>query len=99
MAHVLELQRASGKTVFEVRWRDNGTFRQRIFTVRRTAERFAETVEVDLAEGKSTATLVTNSKTFRQVAEDSLAASKGRLKPRTYEGLVQMYARHVYPAR
>jgi integrase len=98
MAHVKTLERASGKAAYEVRWRDNGKFRQRTFTVRRQAERFAESVEDDLSEGKSTAPLVKNSKTFRQVSEDSLAANKVRLKPRTYDGLVQIYARHVYPA-
>jgi integrase len=98
MAHINVLTRASGKVAYEVRWRDNGTFRQKTFVVKRAAERFAETVELDISEGKSTAPLVKNSKTFRQVAEDSLAASKGRLKPRTYEGLVQMYSRHVFPA-
>ncbi|MFM9918266.1 tyrosine-type recombinase/integrase [Lacisediminihabitans sp. H27-G8] len=97
MAHVQTVTRASGKTAYVVKWRDNGAFRQRTFTVARQAERFAENVETDLSEGKSTAPLVKNSKTFRQVAEDSLAAAKPRLKPRTYEGLVQIYARQVFP--
>ena len=70
----------------------------RPFSVKREAERFADNVESELTEGKSTAPLIKHSKTFRQVAEASLAASKARLKPRTYDGLVQLYARHVYPA-
>ena len=61
-----------------MRWRDSGKFRQRTFSVKREAARFADNVELDLTEGKSTAPLVKNSETLPQVAEASLAASKAR---------------------
>jgi hypothetical protein len=98
VAHVMPVTRISGKVSYVVRWRDNGSFRQRTFSVKWEAERFADNVESDLTEGMSTAPLIKHSKTFQQVAEASLAASKARLKPRTYDGLVQLFARHVYPA-
>ena len=97
MASVREVQRKSGGPKFEVLWRDGDAKRQRTFSVRREADRFALKVESQLAEGESTAPLVKNAKTFLEVAEASLAASKGRLKPRTYDGYVQVYRRHVYP--
>ncbi len=96
MAHVVTAERASG-TTYTVRWRDGARFRQRTFTVKREAERFASKVEDDIAVGNSTAPLVRNSKTFQQVAEASLASAAGRLKPRTYDGYVQVYRRHVFP--
>lgn len=98
MAHVQTVELASGKTSYVVRWRDGDAFRQRTFAVKREAERHATKVEAELEEGNSTAPLISKTKTFRQVAEDSLAASKGRLKPRTYEGSVRVLARYVYPA-
>jgi integrase len=97
MAHVRTVERAGGKQGYEVRWRSGDKFKQRSFTVKREAERFALKVENEVAQGNSTEPLVKNSKTFGEVAEASLAASKGKLKPRTYDGYVQMYARHVLP--
>lgn len=96
MAHIREVKRASG-VAYEVHWRQGTTKKQRTFTVKRQAERHALKVESEIAQGNSTEPLVKNSKTFKEVAEASLAASKGKLKPRTYDGYVQMYARHVYP--
>ncbi len=89
-------ERASG-TTYTVRWRDGSRFRQRTFTVKREAERFASKVEDDIAVGNSTAPLIRNSKTFQEVAEASLASASGRLKPRTLDGYVQVYRRHVFP--
>ena len=40
MAHVRSVQRKTGQA-FEVHWRDSGKDRQRTFTVKRDAERFA----------------------------------------------------------
>jgi integrase len=97
MANVRQVQRKTG-TAYEVRWRDgNGGFKQRTFTVKREAERFGMKVEADLAQGASTEPLVKNSRTFQQVAEASLAASRGKLKARTYDGYVQIYGLHVFP--
>lgn len=96
MAHVVTEERTKGLS-YIVRWRDGARFRQRTFTVKREAERFASKVEDDIAVGNSTAPLIRNSKTFEQVAEASLTAASGRLKPRTYDGYVQVYGRHVFP--
>ncbi|WP_309615609.1 site-specific integrase [Salinibacterium sp.] len=96
MAHVVTSERASG-TTYTVRWRDGSRFRQRTFSVKREAERFASKVEDDIAVGNSTAPLIRNSKPFQQVAEASLTSASGRLKPRTLDRYVQVYRRHVFP--
>jgi hypothetical protein len=83
---------------YEVRFRDGGKFRQRTFSVKREAEAFAKKTEVALSEGESTAPLLRNGTKFAEVAAASLAASKGRLKPSTFEGYDRMYRRHVFPA-
>ena len=57
MANVPEFSRAGGKA-YEARWRADQKFRQRTFTVKRDAERFALKVENDIAEGATTAPLV-----------------------------------------
>lgn len=41
MAHVRTLSRSNGASVYEVRWRQAGRFKQRTFTAKREAERFA----------------------------------------------------------
>jgi len=97
MAHVREISLKSGKT-YEVRWRANGKFKQRSFPVKRDAERFALKVENELAEGNSTEPLVRNSKTFREVAEASMAASAPNLKPSTASGYEIAYRVHIFPA-
>lgn len=96
MAHIVTEKRSKG-TVYIVRWRDQGSFRQRTFTVKREAERHAERVEAELEIGASTALLVKNTRTFRAVAEDALAAIRPRLKARTYEGYLRYLGAHVYP--
>lgn len=97
MAHIKTLTRASGKTAYEVRWRDDTKHQQRTFNVKREAERFALTVENDLAQGASTAPLVKNSKTFRQVAEGCLEADKSHLKAKTLDGYEIAFRVHIYP--
>jgi integrase len=96
MAHVREVARKTGNA-YEVRWRANGRFKQRSFTVQRDAERFALKVENEIAEGNSTEPLVRNSKTFREVAEASLAASAPHIKPSTLSGYEIAYRVHIYP--
>jgi integrase len=96
MANVREVERKGGRA-YEVRWRAGDKFKQRTFTVRREADRFALKVETELAEGNTTDLLVKNGKTVRQVIEASLAASKHELKPRTYNGYVAIYDNRILP--
>ena len=96
MAHVREVERKGGRA-YEVRWRAGDRFKQRSFTVRREADRFALKVESELAEGNTTELLVKNSRTLRQVVEASLAATKPELKPRTYNGYVSIYDNRILP--
>jgi integrase len=96
MAHVREVVRKGGRG-YEVRWRAGEKFKQRTFTVRRDADRFALKVESELADGNTTELLVKNGRTVRQVVEASLAASKPELKPRTYNGYVAIYDKRVLP--
>lgn len=95
MAHILEVERQRG-TVFIVRWRDRG-FKQKTFTNKRDAERFALKVENELADGASTDLLVRNQKTVRDVVEASLAASAPELKPRTIASYRAIYDNRVLP--
>lgn len=95
MAHVREVNRKGGRA-FEVRWRANGGFKQRTFTAKREAERFALKVENELADGSSTEALVKKSKTFREVAEAMMAASH-QLKPKTRHGYEEGFRLHIYP--
>ncbi len=97
MAHVRQVSRKEGKLAHEVRWRESGRERQRTFTVRRDADRFALKVENEMAEGNSTEPLVKNSKTFREVAEASIAASAKNLKASTANGYDTAYRVHIYP--
>ena len=96
MAHVREVKRATG-VAYECRWIANGRDKQRTFTVRRDADRFALKVENEIAEGNSTEPLVKNSKTFREVAEASIAASAKNLKASTASGYDTGYRVHIYP--
>lgn len=47
--------------------------------------------------GNSTAPLVRNSKTFRQVADEAVAAHRARMKPRSAESEAGVLARYVLP--
>lgn len=96
MAHVLEIERKAG-TSYIVRWRSGSSFKQRTFGAKREAERFALKVENELAEGNSTDPLVKHSKTFREIAEASLAASAPHIKPSTLSGYEIAYRVHIYP--
>lgn len=97
MAHVRQIERATG-AAYEVRWRQNGKFKQRTFKVKREAERFALRVEDEVGQGRSTDVYVKRSKTVRDVVEASMAASEKRLKPRTFTSYRQSYDNHVLPA-
>jgi len=96
MANVREVTRAGGKA-FEVRWRADHKFRQRTFTVKRDAERFALKVENQIAEGATTAPLVRRVLTVTQVVEASLEASRPGLKERTHRSYVSIYRNRVLP--
>ncbi len=52
MGSIREVQRVD-RIAYEARWRDNGKFRQRTFTVKREAERFVLRVENDLVERRA----------------------------------------------
>ncbi len=95
MAHVREVSRKGG-TAYEARWKVNGKFKQRTFTVKREAERFALKVENEIADGQSTDALVKNAKRFRDVAQASMDAAT-RLKPKTRRGYEDAYKLHIYP--
>lgn len=97
MAHVRQVSRKAG-VAYEVRWVANGRERQRTFSAKREAERYALRVENELAEGNSTEPMVKRSKTVREVVEASLAASQPKLKPRTHISYVQAYDKRILPA-
>lgn len=97
MAHVRTVERKTGRA-YEVRWRDGGRFRLRSFAVKRDAERFALTVENEQHAGNSTAPLVKNTKTLRQVAEDAMAADRPNRKQKTMDGYEIACRVHIYPA-
>jgi integrase len=96
VAHVRQVQRKAG-IAYECRWKAGGKERQRTFTVRRDAERFALKVENEIAEGSSTDSLVRTSKSYREVAEASMAASAKNLKASTASGYGTGYRVHIYP--
>ncbi len=87
----------SGRTAYEVRWKDSGKDRQRTFTVKRDANRFALRLEVALADGATTAGMVKLTKTVAEVVEASFAAAAPRLKPRTVDGYRRTYDLRVLP--
>lgn len=96
MAHVRSVKRKAG-AAYEVRWRDGDKFKQRTFTTKREAERFALRVENQRADGESTDALTRNGKTVRDVVEASLEASRPALKQRTYLGYRRIYDNRVLP--
>jgi len=96
MAFVRPVQRQGGRA-YEVRWRDAGRERQRTFTVKRDADRFALSVENTKASGDSTAPLAGRSQTFAEAVAASLAASRPKLKPGTYLGYVVLYDSRILP--
>lgn len=96
MAHVRTVPRKTGQA-YEVVWKVGSTRRQKTFTVKREAERFALKVENELAAGNSTEPLAGRSKTFREVAEACLAADVHRLKPKTFARYEDTLRLHIYP--
>lgn len=96
MAHVRTVTRAGG-TAYEVRWRADGRFRQRTFTVKREAERFALKVENEIADGAPTAPLVRRVPTVAEVVAASMEASRPGLKLRTYRSYESIYRNRVLP--
>lgn len=99
MAHVREVQRkkAPNGIAYEVRWLEDGKFKQRTFRNKREAERHAARVETAKATGEATAPLTQSRVTVRDVVAASLAASKPGLKPRTYDSYVRLYEGRVLP--
>lgn len=98
MAFVEENTLQDGRKSYTIRWRNaNGKFQRKTLPSKREAERFALRVENEIADGNSTDALVKNSKTFREVAEASMAASAHRLKPKTSAGYEMAYRLHIYP--
>lgn len=96
MAHVREVSRKTGRA-YEVRWRDGARERQRTFSARREAERFALRIENELQDGQSTEPLVRRGKTFRQVAESMLTAAAPDLRPKSLGGYELALRLHIYP--
>lgn len=72
-------------------------FKQATRASKREAERLALRVENELADGNSTDTLVKHSKTFREIAEASLAANAPHIKPSTLNGYEIAHRVHIYP--
>jgi integrase len=96
MAHMREVARQNGKA-WEVRWVDSGRERQRTFTVKRDAERYALTVENAKANGAPTAELAGRTEKFDAVVKASLDASRPRLKAGTVLQYENLYATRILP--
>lgn len=90
-------QNAPDGIAYEVRWVDAGKHRQRTFTVKREAERFALKVENTVAEGDTTAPLVKRTTTVAQIVERVMAADQHRLKPRSLHSSDLTYQARVLP--
>lgn len=99
MANIREVARkkAPDGIAYEVRWVDAGKHRQRTFTVKREAERFALKVENTVAEGDTTAPLVKRTTTVAQIVERVMAADQHRLKPRSLHSSDLIYQARVIP--
>ena len=95
MAHVREVDRRGGKCAYEVRWREHGKSRQRTFTVKREAERFAARVETGLAFGSGVRPLTQSKVTVRDAANAVVAAEGHRLKPRTLDSYRKLYEKRI----
>ena len=98
MAHITSSETSKG-TRYTVRWRSApDKFRKRSFYVKREAERFADKVEREQADGQSTEPLAVRGKKFREVAERMLDAERPRLKQKTIDAYEAAFRSHVYPA-
>lgn len=96
MAHVREIPRSNGKTAYEVRWREGTKFRQKTFTVKRDAERFAVKQQDSLDQGIESASPQSLKMTVDEVVKAVLAAEQHRLKPRTYDSYAKLYAARIH---
>ncbi len=96
MAHVRPVQRKTGQA-FEVRWKANGKDRQRTFTVRREAERFAARVTVEVSDGASTDQHRRNTRTVAEAWEIVAADDALRKKRSTLERYDQVWRNQVEP--
>jgi integrase len=96
MAHVRPVRRKAG-TAYECRWQVGGKDRQRTFTTRREAERFALKIENEIAAGNSTEPMVQRGKTVSEVIAASLASSRPKLKASTYAGYEHLYTTRIEP--
>jgi len=88
--------RKSG-TAYEMQSVGDGKKRQRTFTVKREAERFALKVENAKEAAEPTAPLARSSKSVAAVVEASYAASLPKLKPKTARGYRLTYDSKVLP--
>jgi hypothetical protein len=96
MARLRTVERKTG-TAYGVHRRQGTTKKQRTFTAKRAAERFAMKVETELAAGNSTEPSVKNARTVAQVIGASIVASKPELKPRTFHSYELLYANRILP--
>lgn len=97
MAHITETATSKG-TRYTVRWRPApDKFRKRSFYVKREAERFADKVEREQADGNSTEPFAVRGKKFREVAERMLDAERPRLKQNTIDAYESAFNAHVFP--
>ncbi len=96
MAHYRAVARAGG-VAYEVRWREGSAFKQRTFPTEEAAAEFVVELKLTKRDTGSTAHLARLGKRFRDVAEDSLAASAARLKPKTAQGYADAYRLYIYP--
>lgn len=98
MAHVRDNPTGS----YSVHWREKVSgkvqFKQKTFTRKRDAERWAARVEVALQNDEPTAQPAQRDvPTVRVLVESSLAVSKAKLKPSTQAGYRFAYDNHVLP--
>ena len=96
MAHVRQVARKHG-TAWEVRWREGTAFKQKSFATKAEAVDYSHEVRIEKRDGGTTAHLAGKSKTFQVVAEASIAASLGRMKPRTAASYELAYRAHILP--
>lgn len=96
MAHIREVKRAQG-TAWEVRWREQGVFKQRSFPTEEEADDFRHEVRIEKRDGGTANHLAGRSPTFRAIAEASMQANATRLKAKTAGGYELGYRVHIYP--
>jgi len=92
MAHVREVARKTG-AAWEVRWRENGTFKQRSFAAEKEAVEFSHEVRLEKRNVGTANHLAGKSPTFAEVAAESMDANATRLKPKSQGG----YRVHINP--